>query len=412
MRLQEICELIVDCEHKTAPTQDTGYPSIRTPNIGRGYFVLDGVNRVSEETYRLWTRRARPRSGDLIMAREAPVGNVAIIPEGLEPCLGQRTLLIRPDPSKVDPLYLNYFLNGPYVQGLIQGKTNGATVAHLNMEDVRTMHLPAPPPLSIQRRASKILGAYDDLIENNNRRIKILEEIAKMIYREWFVNLILRGHEKVNTVQSEMGYTPDGWRRCRVSEAVEIDPTTKVPREGLKPFVPMGSLSSNSMLITEIENREGNGGSKFRNGDTLFARITPCLENGKTGFVQFLPTPYAVAFGSTEFIVLRSKTLCPEYVYLMARSDAFRDNAIKSMSGATGRQRVQQGCFDKFIVAQPPPDVLHSFQNVVAPMFRLIYALSRKNKNLRMIRDLLIPKLVSGEITPEQIQTQTVTHTV
>ena len=146
MQLIDICETIIDCEHKTAPTQTEGYPSIRTPNIGRGRFILDGVNRVSEETYKLWTKRAIPLPGDLIMAREAPVGNVAMIPEGLQPCLGQRTLLIRPDRTKVEPAYLNYFLNGPHVQNLILAKTNGATVAHLNMKDVRTMELPDIPP--------------------------------------------------------------------------------------------------------------------------------------------------------------------------------------------------------------------------------------------------------------------------
>ncbi len=109
MELSDVCELIVDCEHKTAPTQETGYPSIRTPNIGCGRFILDGVNRVSEETYRLLTRRAVPQPGDLIKAREAPVGNVAMVPEGLSPCLGQRTLWIRPDRSKVVPPFLNYF---------------------------------------------------------------------------------------------------------------------------------------------------------------------------------------------------------------------------------------------------------------------------------------------------------------
>ena len=119
MQLLDICELIVDCEHKTAPTQERGYPSIRTPNIGRGRFILEGVNRVSEETYQLWSRRAVPQPGDLIMAREAPVGNVAMIPPGLQPCLGQRTLLIRPDHSKVDPSFLNYLLNGPHIQGSI-----------------------------------------------------------------------------------------------------------------------------------------------------------------------------------------------------------------------------------------------------------------------------------------------------
>ena len=95
--LNDYCELIVDCEHKTAPTQDTGFPSIRTPNIGKGRLLLEGVNRVSEETYKLWTQRAIPQTNDLILAREAPVGNVAIIPDGQQVCLGQRTVLIRPD---------------------------------------------------------------------------------------------------------------------------------------------------------------------------------------------------------------------------------------------------------------------------------------------------------------------------
>jgi type I restriction enzyme S subunit len=197
-----------------------------------------------------------------------------------------------------------------------------------------------------------------------------------------------------------------------VNTAVEVDPTTKVPKEGMKPFVPMGSLSHTSMLIADTEQREGNSGSKFRNGDTLFPRITPCLENGKTGFVQFLPDSKAVAFGSTEFIVLRSRTVNPEYVYLMARSEEFRDNAIKSMSGATGRQRVQEQCFNRFLIAHPPLDLLQSFQTVVTPMFRLIYALSLKSGNLRITRDLLLPKLISGEVSVKQFEAEAIAQGV
>ena len=110
-----------------------GYPSIRTPNIGRGRLILEGVNRVSEETYKLWTQRAIPGEGDLILAREAPVGNVAIIPKNLQVCLGQRTVLILPDKSKIDPNYLVYLLLGDEVQGKIQSLTVAATVAHLNI---------------------------------------------------------------------------------------------------------------------------------------------------------------------------------------------------------------------------------------------------------------------------------------
>ena len=165
----------------------------------------------------------------------------------------------------------------------------------------------------------------------------------------------------------------------------------------------MGCLSNDSMLISDIESRVGNSGAKFQNGDTLFARITPCLENGKTAFVQFLPNADSVAFGSTEFIVLRSRTLTPEFVYLLARSDEFRGIAIKSMSGATGRQRVQEQCFDDFHIAQPPRDLLDSFTAVVAPSFKLVYELHQQTQNLRRTRDLLLPRLLSGQIDVEAL---------
>jgi type I restriction enzyme, S subunit len=406
--LKDLCTLIVDCEHKTAPAQNAGYPSIRTPNIGRGRLLLDGVNRVSEETYRLWTQREVPKPGDLILAREAPIGNVAIIPPGLNVCLGQRTVLIRPNGEKVNAQYLTYLLLGDEIQGRIQSLSNGATVHHLNMADIRNLDIPPLPSPKVQDQIASILSAYDDLIENNTRRIRLLEEMAQMMYREWFVNFRFPGHEKVRMVESEMGSVPKGWRVQKVTEAIEIDPITKVPKEGMKPFVSMGSLSHTSMIITDIEERKGNSGSKFQNGDTLFARITPCLENGKTGFVQFLSDCGAVGFGSTEFIVLRSRTVNPEYVYLMARSEQFRENAIKSMSGATGRQRVQERCFDKFLIAHPPVDLLQAFQNTVMPMFRLTYALSLKNGNLRRTRDLLLPKLISGQIDIEQSEAEAV----
>ena len=398
MELRDLCELIVDCEHKTAPTQEIGYPSIRTPNVGRGYFILDGVNNVSEEIYRLWTRRAAPVAGDLIMAREAPVGNVAIIPPGLQPCLGQRTLLIRPDRKKVDPAYLTYLLLGEEVQGTIHGLTNGVTVPHLNMEDVRTLPIPPLPLLPVQRRIAGTLSAYDELIENNQRRIQILETMARALYREWFVEFRFPGHEKTRRVASPFGDIPQGWEVKRLPECVDVNPRVVVPRNGKKPFVPMGCLANDSMLITDIELRDGNSGAKFQNGDTLFARITPCLENGKTGFVQFLLDAKAVARGSTEFIVLRSRTLTPEFVYLLARSDEFRNLAIKSMTGASGRQRVQERCFDDFEITHPPHALLDRFSGIVEPGFRLIQELYLQIHNLRRTRDLLLPRLLSGQV--------------
>ena len=113
--LNDACEFIVDCLHKTAPAQEVGYPSIRTPNVGRGRLLLDGVNRVSEDVFAEWTKRAVPVPGDLILAREAPAGNVAIVNEGQTVCLGQRTVHLRPDREKVDPHFLCYYLLAPSV---------------------------------------------------------------------------------------------------------------------------------------------------------------------------------------------------------------------------------------------------------------------------------------------------------
>ena len=401
--LLNICELIIDCEHKTAPTQETGYPSIRTPNIGRGRLILEGVNRVSEETYREWSKRAIPQAEDLILAREAPVGNVAIIPKNLKICLGQRTVLIRPDKNKVCPMFLVYCMLGDEIQSRLLGHSTGATVSHLNMRDIRNLELPKLPRLPTQRKIAAVLSAYDDLIENNTRRIKILEEMASAIYREWFVEFRFPGHEQVPMVESELGLIPQGWEVVVASEAISINPRVSVPRHTEKPFVPMKSAIEHSMLITEVEQRTGNSGAKFKNHDTLFARITPCLENGRTGFVQFLPSDDMIALGSTEFIVLRSKTLNPYFVYLLAQTHDFKDNAVKSMTGATGRQRVVNQCFDNYFLPNPDQDSLRQFECIIAPLFKKVQNLWEKNTNLRQTRDLLLPKLISGEIDVSEL---------
>lgn len=135
--LKDLCELIVDCEHKTAPIQETGYPSIRTPNIGKGYLILNDVNRVSEKTYNEWTKRAIPKENDLILAREAPAGNVAVIPKDLKVCLGQRTVLIRPKKEKFNSNYLAFLLLSKDVQDELLAHSRGATVSHINMKDIR-----------------------------------------------------------------------------------------------------------------------------------------------------------------------------------------------------------------------------------------------------------------------------------
>ena len=187
-RLKYICESIVDCEHKTAPTQETGYPLIRTPNIGIGHLMLDGVNRVSEKTYQEWSRRTIPQSGDLILAREAPVGNVAIISKDLRVCLGQRTVLIRPDKDKVCSMFLVYLMLGDETQARLLGRSTGAIVHHLNMTDIRNLELPKLPSLPIQRKITDFLDRktqqIDELISAEQRKIELLKEYRQSLISE------------------------------------------------------------------------------------------------------------------------------------------------------------------------------------------------------------------------------------
>jgi type I restriction enzyme S subunit len=405
MKLQEVCELIVDCEHKTAPTQETGYPSIRTPNIGRGYFILDGVNRVSEETYRLWTRRARPQQGDLIMAREAPVGNVAIITAGLQPCLGQRTLLIRPDRSKVDPLFLNYFLNGSFVQGLIQAKTNGATVAHLNMEDVRTMELPELPRLSTQRRTAEILGTYDDLIANNARRIKVLEEMAKMIYREWFVNFRFPDHHKVRLTNSELGPVPEGWNVTSLGEIASVNQTTikmKQP-DDLISYVDIASVSTGQIdqkIRIPFGDAPGRARRVVRSGDIIWSTVRP---NRKSFALILNPEPDLIV--STGFAVLTPTKVPFTYLYFSSTTDEFAEYLSNHATGAA-YPAVNAADFERAKVLLPPELLLKRFHSLTANCLELQDCLQRRNSNLFTTRDILLPKLISGEIGVDHPETE------
>ena len=310
--------------------------------------------------------------------------------------------VVRGIPGVADDYFLMSYIQSANISGYITGTAQ----PKLSQSNLKAIKLPLPP-FPIQRKIAAALSTYDDLIENNTRRIEILEEMAAAIYREWFVEFRFPGHEGVEMVESELGLIPQGWEVVAASEAISINPKTSVPRETRKPFVPMKSATEHSMLITEVEERIGTSGKKFKNHDTLFARITPCLENGRTGFVQFLPSDDMVALGSTEFTILRSKTLNPYFVYLLAQTHDFRDNAIKGMTGATGRQRVVDQCFDNYFLPNPNQDKLRQFECIIAPLFKKVQNLGEKNQILRQTRDLLLPKLISGEIDVSELDIDT-----
>jgi type I restriction enzyme S subunit len=162
----------------------------------------------------------------------------------------------------------------------------------------------------------------------------------------------------------------------------------------------MKNLPTRGHCADEVIDRVFTSGTKFQNGDTLLARITPCLENGKTGYVDFLENGQ-VGWGSTEYIVLTPKApFPPQFGYLLARSDALRSHAIQNMTGTSGRQRVPSECFDTFLLAIPPiPDVARRFGEITAPLMETIKANAEESRDLATLRDTLLPKLLSGEVS-------------
>jgi type I restriction enzyme S subunit len=409
--VKDVCESVIDCVNKTAPVvqYETQYKMIRTTNVKKGVVNLKGARFVEKATFEKWTRRAVPRVGDVILTREAPLGDVGMITTPNENIfLGQRLMQYRVDAAKLDAHYLLYALQGPKLQGQLKAAGSGSTVEHIRVGDAENLQIELPPILE-QREIGKVLANYDNLIENNNRRIAILEEMAQSLYREWFVDFRCHGHagdannnerdRKSTLIDSPLGPIPEGWEVKNSVEAININPRTKLVKDGEKFFVGMSGLATNSMVIGDIIEKSGNSGAKFINGDTLFARITPCLQNGKTGYVQFLPANKPVGFGSTEFIVLReSEFLSSEFIYLLSRSTNFREHAMQSMTGATGRQRVHNDCFASFYIATPPKKLMDEFTSIVQPMFKSIFNLSRRNENLKKQRDMLLPKLISGQM--------------
>jgi len=398
--LGDICELIVDSEHKTPPYEEDGHLYIRTPNIGKGRLKLDDAKYVSDESYEEWTQRAVPQAGDLVLAREAPVGNVIMIPENQSVCLGQRTVLLRPDEERVVPRYLMYLLLGHEMQGLIQSLSTGSTVAHLNMSDIRSLSLPELPPLPVQRRIAGILGAYDDLIANNRRRIELLEEMATAIFREWFVHYRFPGHADVETRETEMGAVPDaeGWTVKPIGE-LATSPRSRVDPEEMDPDTPyfgLGDMPKESIALSEWGRAEDAGSKKysFDRGNILFGKIRPYFH--KVG-----PAPVAGICSTDAIVIVPNTDELWGFVLSHASSDEFVELADQTSSGTKMPRAKWKILKKEYKVAVPPSSILRQFNDTMQSIVGQIHNLIHRNHTLRETRDLLLPRLVVGEVDVE-----------
>lgn len=350
---------------------------------------------ISEELYNEIKRKfGIPQKGDLLITAVGALGIPYLVDDANFYFKDGNLIWLKNFNNNVCSNYLYYWIRSDLGQKIMSSRVIGSAQAALTIEIVKQIMVDLPP-LTIQNKIVEILAIYDHLIENNQKQIKLLEEAAQRLYKEWFVDLRFPGHENVKIVDG----VPEGWEKTTLDDVIEFNPSISLSKERIKEFVPMSALSTSAMTLdlNEISSSKTNSGSRFQNDDTIMARITPCLENGKIAFVQELQSEEG-AVGSTEYIVMRSKSLCPPMVYLLARTHSFRQYAINSMSGSDGRQRVKVERLREYEYLKPDTTLIEKFSGKVTPFFKRIKDLNKTNIVLQEARDRLLQKLMSGEI--------------
>lgn len=394
---------LADINPGTKLLKDVEYPFVAMED------VTPGRRYVHSRQQRKLAGGARFEPADTLLARITPClenGKIAQYDPAGKPGFGSTEFIVlRAKPGIADPGFIHCLAVSKQIREPAVLSMAGASGRQRADAKVVAEALVPAPSLEIQRRIAGILGAYDDLIEVNQRRIAVLEEMARGLFTEWFIRLRFPGHEEVTIDDTPHGPLPAGWSWGTAGDLLLFDPRTRVPREGEKPFIPMGHLDTATSLIAEPEARTGNSGAKFQNGDTLFARITPCLENGKTGLVRNLPGPDGVGFGSTEFIVMRGGRVGPAFSYCLSRLPAFREHARMSMSGASGRQRARTDSVADFPIAIPPANNLFErFEKAAWPMLESVGQIGLSSERLAAARDLLLPRLIFGQLSVTQVE--------
>lgn len=354
MTLDEACMLIADCPHTTAPDEGEGYPLVRTPNIGYGRLIFDKMHRVPKAVYDARNKRAKPEPGDLIFAREAPAGNVALIMPGQEVCLGQRTVLLRPNREIVDSAFLTYYLLSPEQRNRLIGTATGVTVAHINIPEIRGLKV-SFPPLPVQKKIASILSAYDDLIENNRRRIAILEEMARKVYRKRF------GGKKANG------------KFFPLSEVAEVcyGKDHKAIEDGDIPIF-------------------GSGGVMRYGNRAICDQVSVLIpRKGSIGNVMYCDEPFWTV--DTMFYTrFKFPNMAKILYYQLCAYD------LSGLSTGSAVPSMTTDILNALRIFVPDDELREKFEAAVGVLFTQKQVLIGQNKTLAAARDVLLPKVMGG----------------
>lgn len=358
------------------------YIRVRDLNEKRTLELDSSFEFVDDETQKTISRYI-VNEGDIVLSIVGTIGLVAVIGKSLNEANLTENCVKLTSLSGVDRDFLYYFLKSSYGQQEITRGTVGAVQAKLPIKNIQDITIPLPDELT-QRKIAAVLSSLDAKIETNKKINDNLQQQAFSV----FDNLIANAENNDYTL----------------SDYAFLNPKRTLAKNQVARSIDMSQLSTSGAFPSGWEMKPFNGGMRFTNGDTLLARITPCLENGKTAFIDFLDDG-EVAFGSTEYIVLAPKNdTPPEMLYCLARYPAFVDYAVKNMNGSSGRQRVSAETVGQYRLPLFDKHSLVLFKEVVSPMFLKMRYNSLENMRLAELRDALLPKLMSGEIDVSAVQ--------
>ena len=389
--IEEATERLIDYRGKTPPKTDSGVRLITAKVIKGGRILDEPQEYIASSFYDEWMRRGLPLQKDVLITTEAPLGEVAILRDSSKVALAQRVILLRARAGVVDPSFLFYALQSDFGQGELRARASGTTVSGIKQSELRLVRIPIFP-LSVQRRIAGILSAYDDLIENNLRRIRILEEMARALYREWFVHLRFPGHEVVPRVGTSLGPIPQGWEVKKLGEIAE-DMRRNVQKGQLdepRPYVGLEHIPRRSLTLDAWETTTDLGSNKlqFKKGEVLFGKIRPY-------FHKVSVAPFD-GLCSADTIVIRARR--PEhYAFVVAcvSSDDFVAHATATSNGSK-MPRANWSVLENYDVVIPTSEIASRFTgffcNSIAEQQTLLF----QTHNLRRTRDLLLPKLLVG----------------
>ncbi|WP_179364923.1 restriction endonuclease subunit S [Nitrosarchaeum sp. AC2] len=373
--------------------QEQGHPLILVQHVKKGKIIEDNLPKISDSKYFTLSKFIL-KEGDIVFTRVGYVGDSAFIEKKYSGWLiSGQMLRVRLNNLNINNRFVSLLFTTKRFQNISKSVVLGSTRDSINTQILKDMPIIIPSKHE-QDKIVSIIHPLNKWIENVENQNKILEKIIQSIFKSWFIDF----EGQTEFVDSELGQIPKGWIVSTIPECFDISPNYYLKKGIIAPYIGMADIPVNSLRISDFTYREFTSGTKFTNGDTLLARITPSLENGKTAYVDFLQDNQ-IGWGSTEFIVMRPKDPFPkEYGYCLSRTNEFRSHAILNMTGTSGRQRVPESCFDNYNIVIPSKSLLDDFRKISSIIFKQIKINGIELNILTKIRDSLLPKLMSGEI--------------